>query len=263
MENYTKRSLLGMLGHRVLAFLHFLGSLSLLLVKVIAAFFSGRLHFQRFLAECEVFGNRSFWTVAIISFFMGMVVAMEAATPLKLTGGEFYVSTIVALSAVRELGPVLVAFLICGRVGSAIAAEIGTMKITEQIDALQTLAVDPVEYLVLPKFAASCLMLPVLTIMANALQILGGYVIGTTTLNLNSGLFFYQAFRFITIKDLLIGLLKSFIFGAIIVIVSSREGFFTEGGAKGVGKATTLAVVISLFMIIVADLAVTALFYFI
>jgi len=263
MKNTVDRNLLQTLGHRILAFIHFIGSLLLLFARVINAFFAGRLRFDHFLQECETFGNRSFWSVALISFFMGMVVAMESATPLKLTGGEFYVSTIVTLAAVRELGPVLVAFLISGRVGSAIAAEIGTMKITEQIDALQTLAVDPVEYLVLPKFVAGCLMLPALTVMAIALQILGGYVIGTTTLNLNAGLFFYQAFRFVALKDIMIGLLKAFIFGAIIVIVSSREGFFTEGGAKGVGRATTLAVVTSLFMIIVADLAVTATFYFI
>ena len=192
-----------------------------------------------------------------------MVVAMESATPLKLTGGEIYVSTIVALSAVRELGPILVAFLLSGRVGSAIAAEIGTMQITEQIDAMKTLAVDQVDYLVVPKFAAGCLMLPVLTVMAVGLQILGGYVIGTTTMNLNTTLFFFHAFRFVTLKDIMIGILKAFIFGAIIVVVSSREGFEAEGGAKGVGRATTMAVVISLFMVIVADLIITALFYFI
>lgn len=254
---------MGTLGHRLMAFVHFIGSLALILTRVLTALFAGRLRLIPFLQECEIFGNRSFWTVALISFFFGMVVAMESATPLKLTGGEFYVSTIVTLSAIRELGPVLVAFLLCGRVGSAIAAEIGTMKITEQIDALNTLAVDPVEYLVLPKFVAGIVMLPVLTIMADALQILGGFVIGTTTLNLNSGLFFFQAFRFVVFKDIAIGLLKAFIFGMIIVVVSSREGFFTEGGAKGVGRATTMAVVISLFMVIVADLLVTSLFYFI
>jgi len=257
------RGFVDTLGHRLLAFIYFIGSLTLILTKVITSLLTGRLRLTSFLQECDIFGNRSFWTVAIISFFFGMVVAMEAATPLKLTGGEIYVSTIVTLSAVRELGPVLVAFLLSGRVGSAIAAEIGTMKITEQIDALKTLAVDPVEYLVVPKFAAGCLMLPVLTVMAVGLQILGGYVIGTTTLNLNTSLFLFQAFRFVTPKDIMISLLKALIFGVIIVIVSSREGLFAEGGAKGVGRATTLAVVISLFMVIVADLVITALFYFI
>ena len=257
------RGFVDTLGHRLLAFIHFIGSLALILIKVITALLTGRIRLIPFLQECDIFGNRSFWTVAIISFFFGMVVAMESATPLKLTGGEIYVSTIVTLSAVRELGPVLVAFLLSGRVGSAIAAEIGTMKITEQIDALKTLAIDPIEYLVVPKFAAACLMLPVLTVMADTLQILGGYVIGTTTLNLNTSLFFFQAFRFVVPKDIVIGLLKAFVFGVIIVIVSSREGLFAEGGAKGVGRATTLAVVISLFMIIVADLVITALFYFI
>ncbi|MFH2068560.1 MAG: ABC transporter permease [Candidatus Omnitrophota bacterium] len=259
----VKRGFVDTLGHRLLAFIHFIGSLALILIKVITALLTGRLRLVPFLQECDIFGNRSFWIVALLSFFFGMVVAMQSATPLKLTGGEIYVSTIVTLSAVRELGPILVAFLISGRVGSAIAAEIGTMKITEQIDALNTLAVDPVEYLVVPKFAAGCLMLPVLTVMAVTLQILGGYVIGTTTLNLNTSLFFFQAFRFVFIKDIMIGLLKALIFGAIIVVVSSREGFFAEGGAKGVGRATTLAVVISLFMVIVADFVITALFYFI
>jgi len=105
-------------------------------------------------------------------------------------------------------------------------------------------------------------MMPALTIFGDALQILGGYVIGTTTLNMNTGLYLFQAFRFVVMRDVLIGLLKAVVFGIIIVIISSREGFFAEGGAKGVGRATTLAVVISLFMVIVADLVITAIFYF-
>jgi len=258
-----KRGLVATLGHRLLAFIDYIGSLTILLVKVIWALFSGKLRFTSTLIECEIFGNRSFWTVALISLFMGMVVAMESAVPLKLTGGEFYVATIVSISAVRELGPVLTAFLLCGRVGAAIAAEIGTMKITEQVDALQTLAVDPIEYLVLPKFAAAGVMLPIMTIMSDALMIFGGYLVGTTTMNLSSGLYLYQAFRFVLFRDILIGILKAFLFGLIIVIVSSREGFHAEGGAKGVGRATTTAVVVSLFIIILADLLVTAIFYFI
>ena len=258
-----KRGIIGIIGHRVLAFTHFLGSFVLVLSRVLKALFTGRIRGEPFWQECEIFGNRSFWTVAVISFFMGMVIAMEAATPLKLSGAEFYVSTVVTLTAVREFGPVLVAFLLCGRVGAAIAAEIATMKITEQIDALETLAVDPVEYLVVPKFLAGLVMFPVLTVLSDALQILGGYVIGTTTLNLSTGLFLFQAFRFVTFKDIVVGLLKAVVFGMIVVVVSSREGFFAESGAKGVGRATTLAVVISLFMVILADLVVTALFYFI
>lgn len=238
------------------------GSALIILGRAVRGALSGRARLDGFLLECEVFGSRSFWTVTLVSFFMGMVLAMQAATPLRLTGSETYVAILVAVSAIREMGPLITAFLVCGRVGSAIAAELGTMKITDQLDALRTLAVDPVDYLVLPKLLAAILMVPALTIVSTAVQMFGGWLIGVGTLNIGSGLYIANSLRFVVFRDVLIGLLKALVFAVIIVVVSSREGFHVRGGARGVGNAATTAVVVSLFLIIFADFLITAIFYF-
>ena len=166
------------------------------------------------------------------------------------------------MAMVRELGPVLTALVIAGRVGASITAELGTMKVTEQIDALETLAANPVKYLVVPRFLALCIMLPILTIYADFLGIIGGYLIGVYKLLIGPTIYLQMTYDSLVLKDLFTGLFKSLIFAVIICIVSCYEGFRAEGGAEGVGKATTLSVVTSFILIIAADCLFTAVFYF-
>jgi len=176
---------------------------------------------------------------------------------------NIYISSLVALSMVRELGPVLTALVVAGRVGASITAELGTMKVTEQIDALETLAANPVKYLVVPRFLALCLMLPLLTVYADFIGIMGGYLIGVYKLLIGPTIYMKMTYDPLVFKDVFTGLFKSFIFAIIICIVSCYEGFRAEGGAEGVGKATTLSVVTSFILIISADCLFTALFYFV
>jgi phospholipid/cholesterol/gamma-HCH transport system permease protein len=182
---------------------------------------------------------------------------------MQKLSAEIYIANIVSLSLVRELGPVLTALIVAGRVGAAIAAEIGTMNVTEQVDALRTMATDPIRYLVVPRFLALALMLPVLTMYADLIGILGGYGICVYRLHINSLMYTKLTFDALVFKDLFTGLTKTVFFGMIIAIVASYEGLKTEGGAEGVGKATTTAVVAMFISIIAADCFFTALFYFI
>ncbi len=249
-------------GSYTLSFFFYLGSLILLGVRVIVSLFSTRFHKKLFLQEMKRFGTDSIFIIGIISLFIGMTIVMEVAKIMRLIGGKMFVGSIVSLSTVREIGPICCAFLISGRVGAAIAAEIGSMKISEQIDALKTSAVDPVGYLVVPKMLAAIITLPALTLFCMLLSIFGGYLIATYGLGVSGRMYLFQAFRFIEMKDLGVGFLKAFVFGITIVLVSCYEGFSTKGGAEGIGRSTTTAVVISFFSIIFADLLLTAIFYF-
>lgn len=208
-------------------------------------------------------GIDSFPLIGIISAFIGMILVMETAYTLKKFGAEIYAGGIVAISMIRELGPVFVAFVLAGRVGASIAAEIGTMKITEQIDALKMLAVDPVEYLVAPRVLAGIISLPALFIISFFLSIIGGFIVGVFIVGVPSGMFLYQSFRFVNFKDLFVGLSKSVIFAFVVINAASHEGLRAQGGAVGVGKAATNSVVVSFFLIILANLILTGIFYFI
>ena len=164
---------------------------------------------------------------------------------------------------IRELGPVFVALVMAGRVGASDAAEIGTMKITEQIDALKVMAVDPVEYLISPRVFAGIISLPALFIISFFISILGGLLVGVFIIGLPSGMFLTQSFRFVTFKDFLVGLIKSVVFAIVVMNVASHEGLRAQGGAMGVGRAATNAVVVSFFLIILSNLILTGVFYFI
>jgi phospholipid/cholesterol/gamma-HCH transport system permease protein len=167
----------------------------------------------------------------------------------------------VSVSLIRELSPLLTAIVISGRSGSAITAEIGTMKVSEEIDALQTMGINPIRFLVVPRTLALLIMLPSLTIIADLIGIIGGYSISMLTLNLTSVRYINQTISALVFKDLLSGLIKSFFFALIIAMNGSYQGFSVHGGAEGVGKSTTRSVVVSIFLIILADVLFTALFY--
>ncbi|MCM8819640.1 MAG: ABC transporter permease [Candidatus Omnitrophica bacterium] len=207
-------------------------------------------------------GLRSILIVFFITVFTGIVLAMQTAYQLEKMGAVLYVAALVAVSLCRELSPVLTSLVVAGRVGSSIAAEIGTMKVSEQIEALETMAINPVRFLAVPRFLALFFMLPCLTILGNLAGIFGGFLVGVGSLNINPELYLQTTFKYLKLKDIFTGLTKSFVFALIIALIGCYEGLNTKGGAEGVGRATTRAVVISFILIIFADCIITAIFYF-
>lgn len=207
-------------------------------------------------------GIRSVIIVFFVTFFTGIVLAMQSAYQLEKMGATIYVASLVAVSLCRELSPVLTGLVVAGRVGSAIAAELGSMKVTEQIEALDTMAINPVRFLAAPRFLALFFMLPCLTILGNLSGILGGLLVGVGSLRLNPYLYMQTTFKYLELRDIYTGFTKSFVFAAIIALIACYEGLNTKGGAEGVGRATTRSVVISFILIILADCVLTTIFYF-
>ena len=250
-------------GRRVLAFLSFCGGLGNLTGQTIYLSFTQPAKVSRVLEQAKKSGYDSLPIVSLVALFIGFIFALQTAYFMQRLGSEMYIASLVALSVVRELGPVITALVVAGRVGAAITAEIGSMQVTEQIDALETLATNPVKYLVVPRFLALALMLPFLTLYADAIGIFGSYLICTLKLGISSTLYLRMTTEALFYKDLFTGLFKTIFFGMIIALVSCYEGFNVEGGAEGVGRATTRSVVFTFIMIITADCFFTALFYFI
>ncbi len=206
-------------------------------------------------------GVNSLPIVGIITFFVGLIIAMQSAYQLERFGASIYVADLVGVSVTRELGPLITAIIIAGRSGSAIAAELGTMKVSEEIDALQTMGINPIGYLVVPRTLAMMVVVPCLTVLADFLGILGGFVLAIYNLKLPMLAYFNETAEAIMLSDFLTGLIKSTVFAFIIAQIGVYQGFSVEGGAEGVGKSTTASVVASIFLIIMADVLFTALFY--
>jgi phospholipid/cholesterol/gamma-HCH transport system permease protein len=213
---------------------------------------------REILKQMEEVGVRSFPVVVITAGFTGMVLALQSFTAFKRFGAETMVGTVVALSMTRELGPVLTGLMVSGRMGSAMAAELGTMRVTEQIDALYTLATNPIKYLIVPRFLATVIMLPILVIFADVIGILGGYLVGVQILGTNPTLYFRRTWDFLEVNDLYSGLIKAIFFGMILSTISCYQGFSAQGGAEGVGRATTRAVVLSSLTILISNYFITA-----
>jgi phospholipid/cholesterol/gamma-HCH transport system permease protein len=251
------------LGRRVLALWYYIGGLTNLAWQNFRWVFVPPLKRDRIIEQAKKAGVESLPIVSLVSLFIGIILALQTAVQMQRLGSEMYIASIVSLSLVRELGPVITALVVAGRVGAAIAAEIGSMQVTEQVDALQTLAVNPIKYLVVPRFLALSLMLPILTLYADIIGIMGGYLICVYKLGISSNMYLQIGFDALQYKDLLTGLCKTVVFGMIIALVSCYEGFNVEGGAEGVGRATMKAVVSTFILIIAADCFFTALFYFI
>ncbi|MBD3264028.1 MAG: MlaE family lipid ABC transporter permease subunit [Candidatus Omnitrophica bacterium] len=242
------------------------GSLDLLLHTfywIFAGPFKGKpLSRKNIFYQMVFVGLRSAIIVFFVTTFTGIVLAMQSAYQLEEMGATIYVASLVAISLCRELSPVLTALVIAGRVGSAIAAELGTMKVSEQIEALEVMAIQPVRFLAVPRFLALLFMQPCLTILGNISGIAGGFLVGTTSLGLNPELYMQTTFKYLELKDIYTGLIKSVVFGIIIALIGCFEGLNTKGGAEGVGRATTRSVVISFILIILSDCILTAIFYF-
>ena len=200
--------------------------------------------------------------VSLISLFMGIILALQGAYQLKKFGAAYYVTALVGVSMTRELGPLITAIVIAGRSGSAFAAEIGTMKVAEEIDALEAMGLNSVKYLVVPKYLALAVMLPCLTLLSDLAGILGGGLFEVIQLDQSFVMFLIATRDALLMRDVWTGLVKSLVFALIITKVGCYEGFSVRGGAEGVGKATTSSVVVSIFLIIFADVLFTALFYY-
>lgn len=258
MEKWIKR-----LGERVIYFIHFLGDISILLAQTFLWIPIRPMKRKRILAQARVVGIESFPIVSLVALFTGMILALQMAYQMQKLSSEIYIANLVAVALTRELAPVLTALIVAGRIGASITAEIGTMAVTEQIDALHTLATNPVKYLVVPRFLALSIMLPVLTVYADVIGILGGYLICVYKLGIGSQMYINMTLDALVVKDVMTGLIKTVFFGMIIALVGCYEGMRTKGGAEGVGRATTLSVVTSFILIISTDCFFTALFYFI
>ncbi|RMG72567.1 MAG: ABC transporter permease [Nitrospirae bacterium] len=246
------------LGGLIIAFTSEFGKVLLLLCSTLRQMLLPPLELKNIFRQMSEIGIKSLPVILITAVFTGMVLALQSYTGFKRFGAESLVATVVALSMTRELGPVLTGLIVAGRAGAAMAAELGTMRVTEQIDALETLATNPIKYLVVPRFIAGALMLPSLAIVTDIIGILGGYVITVGLFGASSVSYWNRTWNFLEMSDIINGLIKACFFGISISLISCYRGFYAEGGAEGVGKATTGAVVISSMTILISDYFLSA-----
>ena len=226
---------------------------TLLVVKVISNLFSRPRYLVATYTQMDIIGVSSIPIVLMTGFFAGAVLSLQTASSLKAFGAVNLTGQLVALSLVREMGPVLIALMVAGRIGSGIASELGSMVVTEQIDAMRALGTDPTKKLVTPRVVATTTMLPLLTVAGDLFGLIGGWIISLNVLKLNTNLYWSEALRSLTYLDALEGLLKPLVFGFIIGMVGCYMGISTKGGTRGVGKATTTSVVSASILVIIAD----------
>jgi phospholipid/cholesterol/gamma-HCH transport system permease protein len=249
------------LGRAVLGLLRSIGAIAIFAAEAISHLlrppFYGRLFLKAFV-EIAWF---SLPVVALTAVFTGMVLALQSYTGFARFNAEGAVANVVVLSITRELGPVLAGLMVAGRIGAAFAAEIGTMRVTDQIDALSTLSTNPMKYLVAPRLLAGTLALPLLVIVADTLGVMGGWLIGTQQLGFGSGAYLKATFDFLQVADVVSGLIKAAVFGFVITLMGCWSGYQSGGGAQGVGRATTSAVVASSILILALDYVLTAVLF--
>ncbi len=222
---------------------------------------SPRWYPRQILLQMIRMGYNSLPVVGLTAFFTGGVLALQIYIGGTRFNAESLVASIVALGITRELGPVLAGLMVAGRVAAAIAAELGTMRVTEQIDALVTLSTNPYRYLVGPRILAGVITLPLLVVIADIIGIMGGYIVGTQSLGFNAGAYLKNTVDFLQVQDVTSGLVKSAVFGFIIALMGCYHGFHSRGGAQGVGRATTNAVVSSSILILAANYVLTSLLF--
>jgi phospholipid/cholesterol/gamma-HCH transport system permease protein len=236
-------------------------SAALLAGQVLTHLLRGRIHWRNTLDQLAVVGTESVLIAVITAITIGMVFTIQVAREFITFGASSTIGGVLALALTRELAPVLTAVIIAGRVGSAFAAEVGTMRVTEQIDALEVLRTDPVDYLVIPRVVACAVMLPVLTVIADVTGIAGGLFISTQVYGLSATIYVDSAQRLLTSWDLTSSVIKAAIFGTLIALIGTNWGMTTTGGAKGVGRSTTQAVVTALLTIFIVNFLLSALMF--
>lgn len=222
--------------------------------------FSKRNRYET-VTQMYVTGIKSLGVITIVALFTGMILALQTGLELRRYGQESFIGSAVAVTMIREMGPFMTGLIIAASVGSAIAAQIGTMSVSEEIAALEVMSINPNRFLVMPRLVAMLMMMPILTVYSNILGILGGAVVGTTQLGVSLHAYMDKATQFATNKDLYVGLFKALIFGIVITTVACHQGLSATEGAVGVGKATRSAVIISFLVILVLGYMITRLFY--
>ena len=235
-----------------------LGKIILLFFSVLKYMVKPPFGFKNVVRQMLEVGVHSLPVILITALFTGMVLALQTYTGFKRFGAEGLVGSVVALSMTRELGPVLSALMLTGRAGSAMAAELATMRVTEQIDALETLATNPIKYLIVPRFLSGIIMLPALVIFANIVGILGGYYVSVVLFGMSSNSYMRTTWEYLQMQDIYSGLIKACFFGAIFTLICCYKGFNAVGGAEGVGKATTSAVVYSSMTVLISEYFLSA-----
>lgn len=245
------------LGQKETSLFRSIGEVILLFSSTIRWIFTSRPRWDHIVMQMLYIGYDSIPIVLLTAVFIGMIMVLQTGYQLTKFGATLYAGGIGAIAMAREIAPVFTAFSIAARVGASIAAEVGTMRVTEQIDALETLACDPVQYLVVPRFIAAIIVIPLLTILAIFIGILGGLLAGVTNLGISAQLYLNNTRDFLILRDVYSGLIKTVAFAAIIAIIGCYQGFKTFGGAEGVGRATRNAVVGSIVLIIISDYFLT------
>ena len=237
------------------------GRLALFALEGLSHVFRPPFYFRAFFRAMLDIGYFSLPVVALTAVFTGMVLALQSSTGLSRFSADSAIASLVVLSVTRELGPVLAGLMVAGRVGAAMAAEIGTMRVTDQVDALTTLSTNPMKYLVAPRLLAGLIALPLLVVIADILGVLGGFIIATLKLGFNAATYLNNTITFMQTQDVVSGLVKAAVFGLLISLMGCYHGYNSKGGAQGVGAATTAAVVAASVLILAFDYVLTELFF--
>jgi phospholipid/cholesterol/gamma-HCH transport system permease protein len=253
-------TLLRKMGSWFLSKLSRMGHMFLFLINSIYLIFIPPFKFNMLLRQIRFLGSKSMVVIFLTGSFTGMVLALQLFYTLRKFGSEALLGPAIALSLIRELGPVLSALMVTGRAGSALTAEIGMMRITEQIDALTSMALNPIRYLIVPNIVAGIIVFPLLTAIFDVIGIYGGYLVGVKLLGISSGTYFSLMEDYVGMEDIIVGLYKSLSFGLIVSWVCCYKGFYTGYGAEGVSKSTTEAVVMSSILILISDYFIGSLF---
>ena len=249
------------IGKVVLDFFSTTGKLSIFCFTAFINIFRRPFYLKPIGKQMIEIGYYSLPVVGLTAIFTGAVLALQSYTGFSRFSAESAIATVVVLSITRELGPVLAGLMVAGRVGASMAAEIGTMRITEQIDALITLSTNPIKYLVTPRIIAAVIMMPCLVLVADIIGVMGGYMISVYTLGFNQEIYLQNTFQYLERVDVTSGLIKSSVFGFIIATIGCYSGYYSEKGAQGVGNATTNAVVFSSILILLSNYLLTKVFF--
>lgn len=249
------------IGRKTINIFRQVGIFSIFTARLLTSLIKPPYYPEIILRQLIFVGYYSLPVIAMTIFFSGAVLALQSYTGFSRFSAENSIATVVVLSITRELGPVLAGLMVAGRVGAAIAAEIGTMRVTEQIDALYALSTDAIRYLVLPRVIATTLSLPILVLIGDIFGVLGGYLVSISKLGFNSNNYLISTVTYLQIIDVMSGLIKAAIFGFIISIISCYQGYYSEKGARGVGDATTYAVVNSSIFILISNYLITEIFF--
>jgi phospholipid/cholesterol/gamma-HCH transport system permease protein len=261
MQKLVKLNIYRRIGAFVLNIQESLGNLAIFTFNSLFAMVTPRFHRRKIQKQIIEVGYYSLPVVGLTAIFTGMVLALQSYSGFSRFNAESSIATVVVLSITRELGPVLAGLMVAGRVGASMAAEIGTMRVTEQIDALSTLSTNPFRYLIAPRIWAGIITLPILVLIADVIGVMGGYLVSIHKLGFNPTSYLKSTFDFLEFKDVFSGLVKASVFGFIITLMGCYHGYNSGRGAQGVGRATTSAVVSASILILLSNYIITELFF--